>query len=134
MFQQMMGQIREESVGFLFNLEVEVNRAPGEVDAPIVAARGLAPAENADEKLSYTAPSDSGGVEVRNQRGQVQRAATDRARRVAAANAAAGAAEAEAESGGDAAPAARGAFGQRTIGADTAPANRAERRSQGKKK
>jgi len=136
MFQQMMGQIREESVGFLFNLEVEVTRAPGEVDSPIVAARGLAPAEGADEKLSYTAPSDSGGVEVRNQRGQVQRAATDRARRVAAANAAAGAAEAAGENGGDtaAAPATRGAFGQRVNAESAAPANRAERRSQGKKK
>ncbi|RNE56797.1 preprotein translocase subunit SecA [Cryobacterium tepidiphilum] len=136
MFQQMMGQIREESVGFLFNLEVEVTRAPGEVASPIVAARGLAPAEGADEKLSYTAPSDSGGVEVRNQRGQVQRAATDRARRVAASNAAAGAAEAAGENGGDTdgAPAARGAFGQRANGASDAPVNRAERRSQGKKK
>ena len=27
MFQTMMGQIREESVGFLFNLEVEIRRA-----------------------------------------------------------------------------------------------------------
>ncbi|POH60399.1 preprotein translocase subunit SecA, partial [Cryobacterium zongtaii] len=85
MFQQMMGQIREETVGFLFNLEVEVSQPAGAVDAPIVAAKGLTPpAESGQEKLSYTAPSDSGGVEVRNQRGQIQQAATDRARRAAA--------------------------------------------------
>ncbi len=119
MFQQMMGQIREETVGFLFNLEVEVTQAPDQVAGPVVAAKGLAPASG-DEKLSYTAPSDSGGVEVRNQRGQIQQAATDRARKAEA---------------GDAAPAAastqRGAFGQRDTG--PAPVNRAERRAQGKK-
>ncbi|MEB0222322.1 hypothetical protein QN393_24775, partial [Pseudomonas sp. AB12(2023)] len=41
MFQQMMGQIREETVGFLFNLEVEVNQAPDPVAAPVVVAKGL---------------------------------------------------------------------------------------------
>ncbi|MCU1635091.1 MAG: preprotein translocase subunit SecA [Cryobacterium sp.] len=130
MFQQMMGQIREETVGFLFNLEVEVSQAPGQVSTPVVAAKGLAPAETQDEKLSYTAPSDAGGVEVRNQRGQVQRAATERARRAAAVTAEA--------AGSEALPAAtgtqRGAFGQRAQEADTAPANRAERRAQPKKK
>ncbi|MBC7441801.1 MAG: preprotein translocase subunit SecA [Ramlibacter sp.] len=124
MFQQMMGQIREETVGFLFNLEVEVSQATGAVASPVVAAKGLT-ASATDEKLSYTAPSDSGGIEVRDQRGQIQQAATDRARR---AGAVAPAVEAEvAET-----PAQRGAFGQRdTSGA--APVNRAERRAQGKK-
>ncbi|TFD37663.1 preprotein translocase subunit SecA, partial [Cryobacterium sp. TMT2-10] len=89
MFQQMMGQIREETVGFLFNLEVEVSQAPGAVASPVVAAKGLAPADAAEEKLSFTAPSDSGGVEVRDQRGQIQQAATDRARRAGAATPAA---------------------------------------------
>jgi preprotein translocase subunit SecA len=68
-------------------------------------------------------------VEVRNQRGQVQQAATDRARRAADAG--------EADAGGPAAepagPPKRGAFGQPTSGA-AAPVNRAERRAQGKKK
>lgn len=138
MFQQMMGQIREETVGFLFNLDVEVSQGSGEVSAPVVAAKGLAPSGSADDKLSYTAPSDSGGVEVRNQRGQIQQAATDRARRAAAAStgepgvppAAGGVATA-------AKPAAqRGAFGQRAEADAEAPApvNRAERRAQGKKK
>ncbi|SDS30203.1 preprotein translocase subunit SecA [Microterricola viridarii] len=127
MFQQMMGQIREETVGFLFNLEVEVTQGQGEVAGPRVAAKGLSRSEAPVEKLSYTAPSDSGGVEVRNQRGQIQQAATDRARRqVAASQTEPDAAEAAAE-----APAGRGAFGQSTGGA--APSNRAERRAQGKK-
>jgi preprotein translocase subunit SecA len=131
MFQQMMGQIREETVGFLFNLEVEVSQGPGEVAGPIVAAKGLTPADAGEEKLSYTAPSDSGGVEVRNQRGQIQQAATDRARRAAAASE-----TGEADAAGAAAPVGppqRGAFGQPTGGA-AAPVNRAERRAQGKKK
>jgi preprotein translocase subunit SecA len=123
MFQQMMGQIREETVGFLFNLDVEVTA--GAVAGPVVAAKGLTPADATEETLSYTAPSDSGGVEVRNQRGQIQQAATDRARRAATI---AASDEEPAESAG---PPQRGAFGQKAEG--SAPVNRAERRSQGKK-
>ena len=119
MFQQMMGSIREETVGFLFNLEVEV--APQGEGAKI-EAKGLGQPETPTAKLSYTAPSDSGGVEVRNQRGQVQQAATDRARRAAAA--------APAQ---PAAPAQRGAFGQVTNQPDeNEPQNRAQRRAQGR--
>ncbi|HZK58835.1 MAG TPA: preprotein translocase subunit SecA, partial [Cryobacterium sp.] len=125
MFQQMMGQIREETVGFLFNLEVEVSQASGSVEAPIVAAKGLTHDDSVDDKLSYTAPSDAGGVEVRNQRGQIQQAATDRARRAAA--------SAEAPPTEPEAPAQRGAFGQRAE-SDVAPVNRADRRAQPKKK
>ncbi|RZU64391.1 protein translocase subunit secA [Microterricola gilva] len=127
MFQQMMGQIREETVGFLFNLEVEVTQAPGEIGAPRVAAKGLARSEAPTDKLSYIAPSDSGDVEVRNQRGQIQQAATDRARRQVAAS------QVEPDDAADAAEpqVGRGAFGQNTGGA--APVNRAERRAQGKK-
>ena len=57
LFQTMMGQIREESIGFLFNLEVEVN-AGGDATAavPQVAAKGLSGAGAAAEKLSYSAP------------------------------------------------------------------------------
>ena len=125
MFQQMMGQIREETVGFLFNLDVEVTAGAGAVNGPAIAGKGLSPADSSDEKLSYTAPSDSGGVEVRNQRGQIQQAATDRARRTATI----AASDNEAEEA--ASPPQRGAFGQKTEGA--APVNRAERRAQGKK-
>jgi len=130
MFQQMMGQIREETVGFLFNLEVEVSQPAGAVDAPIVAAKGLTPpAESSEEKLSFTAPSDSGGVEVRNQRGQIQQAATDRARRAAVT-----AAPADAAPAAPTGPPQRGAFGQRAEADKPAANNRAERRTQGKKK
>ena len=130
MFQQMMGQIREETVGFLFNLEVEVSQAAGAVDAPVVAAKGLTPPpESVQEKLSYTAPSDSGGVEVRNQRGQIQQAATDRARRAAVA-----ATPAEEATAAPAGPPQRGAFGQRADAEAPAANNRAERRTQSKKK
>ncbi|HYI32527.1 MAG TPA: preprotein translocase subunit SecA [Glaciibacter sp.] len=138
MFQQMMGQIREETVGFLFNLDVEVSQGAGAVSGPVVAAKGLAPSATPDEKISYTAPSDSGGVEVRNQRGQLQQAATDRARRAAAAST--GDSSAPSAGGGvataakPAAAAPRGAFGQRAEGDAAAPVNRAERRAQGKKK
>ena len=131
MFQQMMGQIREETVGFLFNLEVEVNQGPGAVTGPVVAAKGLTPGESGEEKLSYSAPSDSGGVEVRNQRGQIQQAATDRARRAVAA------APKDDAGGTPKSPAAgtqRGAFGQRAESAQPSPVNRAERRAQEKKK
>lgn len=40
LFQQMMGQIREETVGFLFNLEVEVTQKQGEVAGVAAKARG----------------------------------------------------------------------------------------------
>ena len=126
MFQQMMGAIREETVGFLFNLEVEVNQATDEI-APAVAAKGLNRGES-EAPLSYSAPGEQGEVEVRNQRGQLEKAATDRAQRqqrqaapAQAALPAQGAAQ-------------RGAFGQRVAEEDEAPVNRAERRAQAKKR
>ncbi|QEO08579.1 preprotein translocase subunit SecA [Protaetiibacter larvae] len=120
LYQSMMGAIREESVGFLYNLEVEVTGPDGQA----VSAKGLT-AQQPAQGLSYSAPSDdaSGGVEVRNQRGQVERAATARAQQAAARQAPAAAPQA---------PAARGAFGQRVDGApeQQAPLNRAQRRAQ----
>src|SRR5690606_34057728 len=73
LFQSMMGQIREESVGFLFNLEVEVSGGEGRA---AVAAKGLGAPQTPQAALSYSAPSADGGVEVRNQRGQLEQAAT----------------------------------------------------------
>lgn len=82
MFQTMMEAIREESVGFLFNLEVEVAppapvSLPGVTDArsatttPVLNTPGLeAPARPAS--LQYTAPSEDGEAESR-----VERAAAD---------------------------------------------------------
>jgi preprotein translocase subunit SecA len=122
MFQSMMGQIKEESVGYLYNLEVEVRRA-GETEATEVEAKGLADGAG-DQRLQYSAPGDNGEVEVRNDRGQVQQAATDRLRQAAAARQADAQPEAEAP---------RGAFGQKTDAAAPAAGNREQRRAQGKK-
>ncbi|WP_141937696.1 preprotein translocase subunit SecA [Microbacterium sp. SLBN-154] len=131
MFQAMMGQIKEESVGYLYNLDVEVRRA-GEGDQPAeVEAKGLGAVPVEGERLQYSAANDAGEVEVRNDRGQVQQAATNRIRQAAAA------ATAVAEPPQAEAP--RGAFGQRTGaegggGQSAAPQNRAERRAAGKKR
>jgi preprotein translocase subunit SecA len=107
----------------LFNLEVEVSGGNG-TGAPVVAARGLSGNAAPAERLSYSAPSAdaSGAVEVRNQRGQVQQAATARAQQQAATQAPA---------------ASTGAFGQKLDdgGAPAAaPVNRAQRRAQEKGK
>ncbi|MGL4242772.1 MAG: hypothetical protein ACRCTI_16795, partial [Beijerinckiaceae bacterium] len=81
LFQQMMGSIREETVGFLFNLDVEVTGGEGTAR---VAAKGLGGSATPAQGLSYSAPADdaSGDVEVRNQRGQLERAATAKAQQV----------------------------------------------------
>jgi preprotein translocase subunit SecA len=131
----MMGQIKEESVGYLYNLEVEVRRA-GEGEQPAeVEAKGLAVAPVDGHGLQYSAPNDAGEVEVRNDRGQVQQAATARLRQ-AAAKGAQGAPTAVVEAE---APVVRGAFGQRTDSAgggdgQAAPQNRAQRRATDKRK
>lgn len=83
MFQAMMGQIKEEAVGYLFNLEVQVRRVgEGDQAQPQVEAKGLSD-QSVDQQLEYSAPNDAGEVEVRNDRGQVNKAATDRIRRAA---------------------------------------------------
>jgi len=119
MFQAMMGQIKEESVGYLYNLEVEVRRAG--TDQAEVEAKGLVDPQP-EQKLEYSAPNDSGDIEVRNERGQVQQAATARLRKAAEA------AEQTAE------PAARGAFGQKTDAEEPPAGNREQRRAQNRKK
>ncbi len=132
LYQSMMGSIREEAVGFLFNLEVEVT---GGSASPTVQARGLQAVTAPANQLTYTAPSDdaSGDLEVRNQRGQVERAATARAQQQQAAQQRPAVQQQPQQP--QQAPAARGAFGQRTDGepAQPAPQNRAERRAQEKR-
>ncbi len=75
LFQGMMEAIREESVGFLFNLEVEVTPAQDVVVAddagehtehvqPQVHAAGFEAPEK-PAQLQYTAPSESGGTQTR---------------------------------------------------------------------
>ncbi|NYF11495.1 preprotein translocase subunit SecA [Leifsonia sp. AK011] len=129
LYQSMMGQIREEAVGFLFNLDVEVSNAGA--GAPVVQARGLTADVAPAAQLSYSAPSEdaTGDVEVRNQRGQVERAATARAQQAQRA-----AGSGRMTPAAPAQPAARGAFGQRTDdGEQAAPLNRAQRRAQDRK-
>ncbi|OCG73877.1 preprotein translocase subunit SecA [Microbacterium sediminis] len=77
MFQSMMDQIKEEAIGFLFHLEVQVRRA-GDGEAAEVEAQGLG--EQGPQQLEYSAPSEDGDIEVRNDRGQVQRAAQSEAK------------------------------------------------------
>ena len=146
LYQNMMGQIREESVGFLFNLEVEVTGGGANAAVPTVAARGLGGSTAPIERLSYSAPSEdaSGEVEVRDQRGQLERAATALAQQAQAERAQVQqAAMVNPAFGRQATPAPvpeqgsgqRGAFGQRPAGpAAPAPVNRAQRRAQKKKK
>jgi preprotein translocase subunit SecA len=124
MFQSMMGQIKEESVGYLYNLEVEVRRA-GDSEVTEVEAKGLSEG-GSEQRLEYSAANDAGEVEVRNDRGQVQQAATDRLRQAATS------AQAPTDEPQQEAP--RGAFGQRTDAAAPAAGNREQRRAQGKKK
>jgi preprotein translocase subunit SecA len=127
LYQSMMGQIREESVGFLFNLEVEVTGGGATAAVPTVAAKGLDGSGAPQERLSYSSPNDAGEVEVRNQRGQLDRASTAKAQQAQASSA-------SAQQQGQQAPAQqpRGAFGQAADNG-AVPQNRAERRAQEKR-
>ena len=139
LFQSMMGAIREEAVGFLFNLEVQVT-GQGQGQATI-AARGLSGEQAPQQNLSYSAPSADaqGEVEVRNQRGQIEQRATALAQQQAAQQQAAFTRQPQAPqrpaAGGGQGAGQRGAFGQREGGApQQAPMNRAQRRAQEKKR
>ena len=81
MFQTMMEAIREESIGYLFNADVQVTEpstpasgplsgvkdARGVVGTPVIKAAGLdAPQQPAS--LQFTAPNSQGGVETRVER------------------------------------------------------------------
>ncbi|MBK6871629.1 MAG: preprotein translocase subunit SecA [Kineosporiaceae bacterium] len=68
MFQAMTEAIKEESVGYLFNLEVEVAQPEPEVGAPevpggVLVAKGLVTPQRPNQ-LQYSAPTEDGGVEV----------------------------------------------------------------------
>ena len=123
LYSGMMAQIKAESVGFLFNLEVQVNATEGDPAHPSIAAKGLGDDQLPAETLSYTAPTEDGNVEVRDEGGKVEKAETASAQR--------------AQDNGQpiipertpVTPASRGAFGQPT----SAPVgNRAERRKKKK--
>src|SRR5439155_9790110 len=71
MFQQMLEGIKEEAVGFLFNLDVQVEEAPAEQAAqPEIKAKGLG-VVRPPQQLQYSAPvidgeAGSGGVLVQD--------------------------------------------------------------------
>jgi len=124
MFQTMMGQIREETIGFLFNLEVSV-QSGGDAQHPQVQAAGLGQTTTPEAQLQFSAPSEQadGEVEVRRGSGQVDRAATARAQLAQARQAKVQQAQATQS---------KGAFGQATE-APAEPAeglNRQQRRKQ----
>ena len=81
MFQQMVGGIREEAVGYLYNLEVKVEKeATDEGEEHVhVVAKGLE-AQQPAKGLSYSAASDQGEVEVRDESGRVNAQATAKAK------------------------------------------------------
>ena len=53
MFQQMMGAIKEEAIGFMFNIEVQVQ-----------AAESVEQVKPDVKKLTYTSPSEDGSAEI----------------------------------------------------------------------
>jgi preprotein translocase subunit SecA len=60
MFQQMMGAIREETTGFMFNLEVQVQQSEDHAE---IEARGLAAPVDNRASLTYIAPNEDGAAE-----------------------------------------------------------------------
>jgi preprotein translocase subunit SecA len=117
-------------VGFLYNLEVQVQVPEGDPSHPSIAAKGL-DGMAAPTQLSYTAPNEDGQAEIRDERGQVERAATERARQAEAAQRPITPERTQptgqpAQTGGG-----RGAFGQRVEG-EAPPMNRRDRRSKGR--
>jgi preprotein translocase subunit SecA len=64
LFNAMMEGIAEESVGFLFNLDVQVEQA-AEAE-PQLSAKGLS-ADKKPQALSYSSPSEAGEAEVRGE-------------------------------------------------------------------
>jgi preprotein translocase subunit SecA len=65
LFGAMMEGIAEESVGFLFNLDVQVehDHSAEEAEAMQLSAKGLG-VKSSPQALSYSAPSEDGDVEV----------------------------------------------------------------------
>ena len=65
MFNQMLDGVKEEAIGFLFRIEVQVDQAPQEVTgvgaAPKLIGKGLSPAaQRRQQQLLYSAPAVDG--------------------------------------------------------------------------
>ncbi len=81
LFSAMMEATQEEAVGYLFNVEVNV-QAPegggdGEGEAPHVSAKGVEASR--EQKLAYSAPSEDGDPEVRTEESSPEEASAKRA-------------------------------------------------------
>ena len=63
MFNTMMEGITEESVGFLFNVDVQVETTEGAAAEPSIKAKGIE-SEKPAQQLAYSAPSEDGEPEV----------------------------------------------------------------------
>lgn len=123
----MMSAIREESVTFLFNLDVKVQQGASP-EAPALQGGGLEEGEDDTSKLTYTAPSEDGEASVHDAKGKELSAATGKARAKSGNPAVAAQAQAQAAGGNrqqrraaakqaqaaQSAPKQVGAFGQRT--------------------
>ena len=59
----MMGQIKEDTTGFVYNLDVQIQAPEGGMAAQ-VSAKGLAQSVVPQQNLSYSAPSADGSVDV----------------------------------------------------------------------
>jgi preprotein translocase subunit SecA len=77
MFQAMMGMIREESIGFVFNLDVQIVPAGGVTQ---VQAPGISPAPIPREGLSYSAPNEEGETVILDHSGRQPNAPQERLR------------------------------------------------------
>jgi preprotein translocase subunit SecA len=70
MFSQMLDGIKEEAVGFLFNLQVQVQEAPPPVETPVgvgaapieIRAKGIGDGSRRQQPLSYSAPTIDGAA------------------------------------------------------------------------
>ena len=75
MFEGMMGQIKEESMGLLYNLEVKVRPAEGPQDHVHLEGGGLEDQQTPDQsELSYTAPDEDGAPAVSGAQGETDNA------------------------------------------------------------
>lgn len=61
LFSAMMEGIAEESVGYLFNLDVQVTAAEDNDEGPVLSAKGLDP-DSEERALSYSAPAEDGSA------------------------------------------------------------------------
>ncbi|MFC5337579.1 preprotein translocase subunit SecA [Leucobacter denitrificans] len=130
MFESMMGQIKEEATGLLYNLEVQVRPAVGPQDHVHLEGGGLDEKSGPDAaQLSYSAPDEDGSTAMSGAGAQEARAQQARAQQARAQQA-----RAQQNRAAKQQPAVRGAFGQQVEGDEAPePANRAERRAKKKK-